>query len=99
MNSQVKHPEGNKQQHTEKIKSMDIYVPVPSSKNLNIFELEQIEEKLCDAKEKELRMISMGNLENIEVSCKNIILAIVDSNSTILYYKLTKGLLDLDSLK
>lgn len=74
--------------------AIDVYVPVPSFNNLNLYEIERLQDVLNDAKAS-----TSADTQNMESKHKDIVLAIVDSNSTILYHRITKGLLDLDSLQ
>lgn len=60
----------------------DVYVPVMSFNDIDLKRIEIIQNTL-----------SKDNYQQ-----PNVILAIVDSNATILYYRMTNGLLDLNHL-
>lgn len=60
----------------------ELYVPFPSHRNVNFMEIERFQ-----------NILRKDNDRPIAIT-----LAFIDSNATITYYKLTKGLLDLNSL-
>lgn len=62
----------------------EIYLPFLSFDDINLCSMEKIQMILC---------------KNESLKPNSLILAIVDPNSSILYYKLTNGFLDLDAIQ
>lgn len=68
-------------------KICDIYVPIPAAVDINLPELTALERSILAE-----HHIDPANFNEI-----NFNLAIVDPNTTIVYYKLSSGLFDIDS--
>lgn len=65
----------------------EIYVPIPSCESVNLIQMESIQKTLKEAHRTDAP-------EKIEFN-----LSIVDSNTTVSHYKLTQGMVSLDSLR
>lgn len=65
----------------------DIYVPIPAAVDINLAEMAALEKSILAE-----HQIDPANFDGI-----NFNLAIVDPNTTIVYYKLSSGLFDINS--
>lgn len=68
-------------------KICDIYVPIPAAVDINLSEMTDLQKSILSE-----HHIDQANFNEI-----NFILAIVDPNTTIVYYKLCSGFFDMDS--
>lgn len=65
----------------------DIYVPIPAANDINLMEMMALEQTI-----KAKHRTDQHNIDGV-----NFNLAIVDPNTTIIYYKLSSGLFDLEA--